>query len=213
LITPFRMSVLRKRGGKTYAPGAVKKERMALAPIVWGNYQPSLRQKKKGLNKMFNWLQNKLGMISLTEKIEKHHQEHQVHWKVVTERLKYIVTRMSHRDDQLLEIKERVKKLESKISETPPPSAVSIWPGEDKNLPLKPSGTKVRQTVKSKVLTCLAQNKGNGVHYMTIAKFLGRNKTEISAILAKMIRKGTVVKLKPGVYALTPLKDTLHDPQ
>ena len=121
--------------------------------------------------------------------------------------------RLSSVDDQLLEMKERMKVLEGKISETPTSSVVSIWPGEDKNLPLKPSGSKVRQTVKSKVLTCLAQNKGNGVHYMTIAKSLGRNKTEISAILAKMIRKGTVVKLKPGVYALTPLKDTFHDPQ
>ncbi len=162
---------------------------------------------------MFNWLQNKLGIISLAEKIEQQHQEHQLHWQVVTEQWKQIALRLSSIDDQLLEMKERMKVLESKISETPTPSVVSICPGGDQNLPLKASEPKVRQTVKSKVLAYLAQNKGNGVHYMTIAKSLGRNKTEISAILTKMIRKGIVVKLKPGVYTLTPLKDTLHDPQ
>ena len=162
---------------------------------------------------MFNWLQNKLGMIPLAEKIEKHHQEHQLHWQVVTEQWKQTALGLSSIDNQLLEMKERMKALEGKISETPTPSVVSIWPEGDQNLPLKPSGAKVRQTVKSKVLTYLAQNKGNGVHYVAIAQSLERNKTEISTILAKMVRKGTVVKLKPGVYALTPLKDTLHDPQ
>ena len=162
---------------------------------------------------MFKWLQNKLEITALQQKVEQQYQEHQLHWQGVTEQWKQTALRLSSLDDQLLEMKKRMKVLESKISETPTPSVVSIWPGGDQNFPLKASEPKVRQTVKSKVLTCLAQNKGNGLHYMTIAKSLGRNKTEISAILAKMIRKGTVVKLKPGVYALTPLKDTLHDPQ
>ena len=162
---------------------------------------------------MFKWLQNKLEITALQQKVEQQHQEHQLHWQGVTEQWKQTALRLSSLDDQLLEMKERMKVLEGKISETPTPSVVSIWPGEDQNLPLKASDPKVRQTVKSKVLAYLAQNKRNGAHYVTIAKSLERNKTEISTILSKMIRKGTVVKLKPGVYALTPLKDTLHDPQ
>ena len=61
---------------------------------------------------MFNWLQNKLGIISLAEKIEQHHQQHQLHWQVVTEQWKQTTLRLSSLDDQLLEMKERVKALE-----------------------------------------------------------------------------------------------------
>jgi hypothetical protein len=163
----------------------------------------------KGKNKMFNWLQNKLGITDLQQKIEQQHQEHQLHWQVVTEQWKQTTLRLSSIDDQWLEMKERVKALEGKISEPPTPSVVSAWHLGNMN----PSVSKAKQTIQQKVLTCLTGSKRKGMHYSIIAQSLGRNKTEICAILAKMIRKGIVVKLKPGVYALTPLKDTLHDPQ
>ena len=51
---------------------------------------------------MFNWLQNKLGITDLQQKIEQQHQEHQLHWQVVTEQWKQTTLRLSSIDDQLL---------------------------------------------------------------------------------------------------------------
>ena len=150
---------------------------------------------------MFNWLQNKLGITDLQQQIGKHHT--QVEWEIVTERWKHVAQRLADIDDHLLEMKEMVKKIDERDAvKLHTPFISGAWPVEG-DLSIAPVSPKPKvKKIRQQIIDCLRFHSENGMHYLALAQSLARGKMEISVVLSEMVRKGIIVRLKPGVYAL-----------
>jgi hypothetical protein len=93
------------------------------------------------------------------------------------------------------EVKQEIAELEERLLPKITPTLVSVWPVTDEKLPLK-------KTLRKQIMDYLLKNKGKEVHYTHMVQQLKSTTGEISGILSTMVRKGEVIRLRRGVYAL-----------
>ena len=94
------------------------------------------------------------------------------------------------------ELRQEIAELEEKLLPKITPSMVSVSPGADEKPSLK------KMTLRKQIMDYLLKNKGKEVHYTHMVQQLKSTTGEISGVLSTMVRKGEVIRLRRGVYAL-----------
>jgi hypothetical protein len=77
---------------------------------------------------------------------------------------------------------------------------VSSLEGDPYVAPVSPQ--KRQEKIQQQITDCLQPHSKTGMHYLILAKSLARSKMEVTVALSQMVRKGIIIRLKPGVYAL-----------
>jgi len=94
------------------------------------------------------------------------------------------------------ELRQEIAELEEKLLPKITPPMVSVSPGADEKPSLK------KMTLRKQIMDYLMKNKGKEVHYTHMVQQLKSTTGEISGILSTMVKKGEVIRLRRGVYAL-----------
>ena len=94
------------------------------------------------------------------------------------------------------ELRQEIAELEERLLPKIIPPMVSVSPGADEKPSLK------KMTLRKQIMDCLLKNKGKDVHYTKMVDQLTSTTGEISGVLSTMVRKGEVIRLRRGVYAL-----------
>jgi hypothetical protein len=79
-------------------------------------------------------------------------------------------------------------------------AVMSSLEGDPSVAPVSPK--KRQEKIQQQITDCLQPHSKTGMHYLILAKSLARSKMEVTVALSQMVRKGIIIRLKPGVYAL-----------
>lgn len=149
---------------------------------------------------MFNWLQHKLGIISLVETIAHHYRERDI----AMEQWKYVLSRLSEIDDHLLKMQETLEANHPKSVMTPcsPLDEEISRQSEDRGSCDGSRQQKRDGKTQPRVLGYLQTRKGQSVHYKEVMEALGSTKGQANSALAVMAKQGIVTRTGRGAYVL-----------